>query len=67
MAGLRPCDKAHNPLAGAQLSRYPVGGFAARLDAQRVAPGVIENLRADGAVMEDHVGAGDAAHVAQRQ
>ena len=67
MLNLRQRDEAHDSPAGAKLGRRPLSGFAVRLDAHRVAPGVIENGRADGAVMNDDVGAGDAADIAQRQ
>ena len=51
---------------GAHAGRDRIG-LAGHVDDQRVAPGVIENGRADGAVMNDDVGAGDAADIAQRQ
>ena len=67
---LRSREQTHDPLAGTKFRRHQIYGLvciATRLDADRIAPGMIENGAANCDVMDDHVGAGDVPDVAERQ
>ncbi len=67
---LRSRDQAHDPLAGTTLRQRQICGLvrvAARLEADRISPRMIENGAANFCVVYNHVCAGDAPGIAERQ
>ena len=67
---LRSRDQAHDPLAGTTLRQTQIYGLvrvAARLEADRIAPRMIENGAADSGVVYDKICAADAPDFTERQ